>query len=162
MATGSDPPVADQPVAATTNRDEAADSDALMESLDREIRKLESNPKMRANLAQVYATRGWILLQKGEAQKALADFDAAVALDPRMDYARAGRAECFRRMGDTARADAELRQMGVHFDEAASDFLGAYWAELSKSGTIAPTVAGLLVVVAWVIATICNIVVGWS
>src|SRR5262245_53968785 len=161
LAAGIDRQV-DQPLAAASDRSESAESDELMESLGRDIRKWESDPNMRAQLTQARATRGWILLQKGEPQNALADFDAAVALDKRLDYARSGQAECFRRLGDTARAGAEMRQIGRPLGDPVSDFFGTFRNEFSKSGTIPPTIAGLLVVVAWVIAAICNILAGWS
>src|SRR5262245_56000230 len=166
LAMGVEPLVADRPVAGAPDSEGAAHSDQLVEALDREIRKWESDPNRRAQLAQARATRGWILLQNGEPRKAVADFDAAVALDPRMDYARSGRAECFRRLGDTARADAEWREIGGNFGgnfgDPASDYFGVLRDELSKIDTIPPTIAGLLVVVAWAIAVICNVAVGWN
>jgi Zn-dependent protease with chaperone function/Tfp pilus assembly protein PilF len=162
LAAGIDPLVTDRSVAGPSVRPGAAENDELMESLGRDIRKWESDPNMRAQLAQARATRGWILLQNGEPQKALADFDATIAIDPRMEYARAGRAQCYQRLGDTVRADAELRAIGGRLGDPAFDFFGSFRNEFSNSGAILPTVAWLLVVVAWVIAAICNSVVGWS
>lgn len=108
---GADPPTSDRPVAAWTDRDEASAVETVLEALDRDIEKWTGDPEMKGRLAQALATRGWVRMQKAASRQALADFDAALAIDPDLTYARAGRGSWFLQSGDTDRAQAEFAQI---------------------------------------------------
>ena len=67
-----------------------------------------SDRTTRHNLAVVYYSRGFLLLEKNETKRALADFDKSWRTDP--SYARAlyGRGMAKKRLGDVASGDADI------------------------------------------------------
>ncbi len=54
--------------------------------------------------------RALIRLQQGDADKALADLNAAIKCNPKYQIAYAARGQAFENKGDTARALADYRQ----------------------------------------------------
>jgi hypothetical protein len=73
--------------------DEAADrAQELFDSIGQDIKKWSGDPDMRDRLAQTLATRGWLHINREELQKALHDFDAALAIDPPAGLRPAGAA----------------------------------------------------------------------
>lgn len=161
-AAGADPSDADRRSAGVTDDDIAASVQKLFESLNRDIEESSHDPRQKCRLAPMYATRGWLLLHKGELEKALSDFDAAIAIDPQLPYARSGRAEYFRRTGDLARADDEMRL--VNFGNGTPYKFGNSEGALANPfGTepISAVEAWLVVAIFWVMAIIFNAVAGW-
>ena len=67
-----------------------------------------SDQTTRHNLAVVYYSRGFLLLEKKETQRALTDFDRSWRTDP--SYARAlyGRGLAKKRLGDITGGDADI------------------------------------------------------
>lgn len=72
------------------------------------VNSSSSDPNARHNLAVVYYSRGFLLLEKGENKRALADFDTSWRTDP--SYARAlySRGITKKRLGDTASGEADI------------------------------------------------------
>jgi len=161
LVEGADRPTADRPSAQEPEDDIVAASQ-LMESLNREIEEASDKPESRSSLAPMYTSRGWLLLGQGHLQKAKADFDAALARKPLHFRARLGRAEYFRRTGQLALAEAEMRQVvgqqGV--PRRAQPFHSASAAPLA-AGPFSPTAAWVVLATAWAVATIANVFAGW-
>jgi tetratricopeptide (TPR) repeat protein len=67
-----------------------------------------SDQTTRHNLAVVYYSRGFLLLEKNETKRALADFDTSWRTDP--SYARAlyGRGLAKKKLGDIASGEADI------------------------------------------------------
>ena len=79
-----------------------------IESLSRAIDRATTEPQSAERLAAMHRLRGSLWLQRHEPQHALEDFETALRLNPSEISARYGRAECFRQLGDSERADAEM------------------------------------------------------
>jgi lipoprotein NlpI len=76
-----------------------------------------------ARHARVYASRGNSWRAKGELDKALADFNQAIALDPQDSYALTSRAFIWMQKGDDAKAAADLDAL-ANRDPSDPDLFG--------------------------------------
>lgn len=74
--------------------------------------------------AKALNNRGVLESGDGDGPRAMADFDAALAIDPRYSAALYNRAQAWRRSGDTARADADFAQ-AVRLDPGLAKFIPA-------------------------------------
>jgi Zn-dependent protease with chaperone function/Flp pilus assembly protein TadD len=161
FAAGSDPADADRRSAGEVDGGTAAAMDKLLESLNREFEASSDDPLQSNRRAQLYATRGWLLLRKGELEKAGSDFDAAITLDPRSPYARSGRAEYFRRIGDSTRAEHEMRQVvGLPMPDNSTAFDGNLENPFDF-GWISAVEAWVVVALFWMAVIAINIIAGW-
>src|SRR5260370_41251141 len=86
---------------------------ATVESVPRTIEEDAADQQAAPRLARSYMLRGSLWLQQHEPEKALADFDTVLELNPGDVGVRFGRAECYRQLGDPERADAEMRAAGL-------------------------------------------------
>ena len=78
---------------------------------DAALQQLAGVPTNGQTEAEVENLRGLATLLAGDAQKALASFDRALALSPNLAEARFNRAVALLRAGDAARASVELEKM---------------------------------------------------
>lgn len=139
-------------------------TDDPIKSLTRVIDRQTTDPQSAGRLAETYRLRGSFWLQKHEPQQALSDFDAALQWNPSELAARFGRAECYRQLGDSDRADAEMRQAttidlsdvfpGLKRFVTTGESLAAFFST--------PAGAWLLVAAAWAILSTINLVAGWG
>jgi tetratricopeptide (TPR) repeat protein len=139
---------------------------ATVESITRLIEEDASVPQPAPRLSRLHMLRGSLWLQQHEPQKALADFDAALEINPGEAGVRFGRAECFRQLGDLARADAEMRAAGLLeinpvelFPLNLFHLMDGDWA---GSISVSSSRAWLITGVAWVFLTIVNVAIGWA
>jgi tetratricopeptide (TPR) repeat protein len=84
---------------------------------DAALRQLEGARSAGASEADVENLRGLALLLSGETAKALASFDRALALQPKLHEARFNRALALLRVNEPAKASAELE--AIWADEAS-------------------------------------------
>jgi tetratricopeptide (TPR) repeat protein len=73
------------------------------------LQQLEGAKSSGASPADVENLRGLAILLQGDAKKALASFDAALALQPALSEARFNRALALLRLGEYAKASSELQ-----------------------------------------------------
>src|SRR4029077_12116366 len=113
------------------------------------------------HLAELHRLRGSLWLQRHEPQQALADFDDACRIKTSDTAARYGRAECYRQLGDTQRADAEVQQAGTI--DLGDAFPGLKHLVSQGANLIAffstPAGAWFLVAVAWALMSTNNVLV---
>lgn len=135
-----------------------------IESLSRVIDQQADHPQSAERLAETYGLRGSFRLQQHDAAEALADFDAALRLNPGELAARYGRAECYRQLGDCDWADAEFAQAGTLDLSDAFPGLKPFVTWWGGVNVIVSTPAGawLLVAAAWALLTSINAAVGWG
>jgi len=135
-----------------------------IESLSRVIDRQATEPQSAERLAETHRLRGSFWLQRHEPQQALADFDTALRLNPSAMAARYGRAECYRQLGDSQRADAEMQQAGTI--DIGDAFPGLKHLVSQGTNLIAvlsrPAGAWLLVSIAWALLSTINAIVGWG
>ena len=141
---------------------------ATVESVTRAIDDEDAaNLQAIPRIARLYMLRGSLWLQQHEPEKALADFDTALELDPGEAGVRFGRAECYRQLGEPARAGAEMREAGTLQVDLGQVFPVLRVFDLwDGSGrnlfSVSPARAWLIVAVAWLVLTVVNIAVGWA
>jgi heat shock protein HtpX len=140
---------------------------ATVESLSRLIEQETSDPQAALRLARLHLLRGSLWLQQHEPRQALADFDAALENNPGEIGARIARAECFRQLGDPARADAEMRAAGMLEVNPVEFFpilnvLKILDVDGAGSISVSSRRAWLFTVVAWLLLAIVNAAIGWA
>ena len=64
----------------------------------------------RKNLTAAYTNRGVAYGKKGEVDRAIADFDKAIALDPKLAFAYFNRGVAYEKKGDKEQAIADFRK----------------------------------------------------
>ncbi len=141
---------------------------ATVESVTRTIEEEDAaDPQAGPRTARLYMVRGSLWLQQHEPEKALADFDTALQHNPGEAGVRFGRAECYRQLGDLARADSEMRQAGLLEVDLGQVFPVLSVFQLwDGSGpnlfSDSPERACLVLAGAWLVLTVVNIAVGWA
>jgi Flp pilus assembly protein TadD len=73
-------------------------------------------------MPEAHDIRGFVQLRRGEPAQALGDYQAALALRPAMVSALFGRGLAEKRLGDIARADADLARAATLDPQVAGDF----------------------------------------
>ena len=134
-----------------------------IESLSRTIERATTEPQSAERLAALHRLRGSLWLQRHEPQHALDDFETALRLNPSETSAQYGRAECFRQLGDTERADAEMPPVTtIDLCDGLPGLkkLATETAEI-MSFFSTPKGAVLLVAIAWALFSTINVLVGW-